>query len=318
MNIEDKETELRRDADVKKEAGPVQETDLPGGVNLTRERIKYITAVVLYGTIGLFLRYISLPSEIVALCRGAIGSVFILLYQRIRHQKVDIKGIRDNLRWLILSGIFLGLNWIFLFAAYMTTSVAIASLCNYMAPVIFILIAPIALHESLDKRKLPCVAAAFVGIILVSGVVGGGSVGNISGVIMGLFAALCFVALLICNRKIQDISALDKSTVQLAISALTILPYVLIKNHGTKLVWDQRSTMIILMLGIIHTGFAYCLYFSGVGSLPVQTIAILGYLEPVVSVICSAIFLHEPLGINGVIGAVLIIGAAVVSEMFTE
>jgi drug/metabolite transporter (DMT)-like permease len=68
------------------------------------------------------------------------------------------------------------------------------------------------------------------------------------------------------------------------------------------------------MLGVLHTGVAYCLYFSGMGSLPVQTVAILGYLEPVVSVLCSAFFLREAMGVSGWIGAVLIIGAAVVSE----
>ena len=282
-------------------------------MNPTAERLKYIVAVVLYGTIGMFLRYVRLPSEAVAFFRGSIGSVFILLYQAVRKQPLDRAAIRRNGKLLVLSGIFLGLNWIFLFAAYMQTTVAIASLCNYMAPVIVILIAPVVLREKLDRRKLVCVAAAFVGIVLVSGV-WGGSVGNIGGVVMGLLGALCFVAIVICNRKLRDIPALDKSIVQLAVSALTILPYVLVKNRGPVFPPDFRSALIVLMLGVVHTGLAYCLYFSGMGSLPIQTVAVLGYLEPVVSVLCSAVFLHEAMGIPGWIGAVLILGAAVVSE----
>ena len=282
-------------------------------VNPAVERMRYVTAVVLYGTIGMFLRYVDLPSEIVALCRGSIGALFIFLYQKSRHQVIDREAIRRNLFWLLLSGICLGLNWIFLFAAYIQTTVAIASLCNYMAPAIVVLIAPLLLHEPLEKRKLPCVAAALVGIILVSGV-WNGSVGSISGVIMGLAAALCFVGIVICNRKIHDIDAMDKSVVQLAVSALTILPYVLVRNFHASLQWTLPSVLIILMLGAIHTGVAYCLYFSGMGSLPVHTVAILGYLEPVVSVLCSALFLHESMGPAGWAGAVLIIGAAVLSE----
>ena len=284
------------------------------------ERIKFITALVLYGTIGLFLRHVSLPSEIVVLFRGIIGSAFILSYLKLTDRHINITAIKNNALWLILSGIFLGLNWGFLFAAYMHTTIAIASLCNYTAPLIVILIAPIVLHEPLNKKKLPCVAAAFIGIILVSGAWEGASegvetAGNLSGILLGLTSALCFVGLVICNRKIINISSFDKAVVQLAVSALTILPYVLINNRSAAaLNWDMKSILIILTLGIVQTGIAYCFYFSGLGSLPVQTIAVLGYLEPVVSVICSSVFLHESMGITGWIGAILILGAAVISE----
>lgn len=284
------------------------------------ERIKFITALVLYGTIGLFLRHVSLPSEIVVLFRGIIGSAFILSYLKLTDRHINITAIKNNALWLILSGIFLGLNWGFLFAAYMHTTIAIASLCNYTAPLIVILIAPIVLHEPLNKKKLPCVAAAFIGIILVSGAWEGASegvetAGNLSGILLGLASALCFVGIVICNRKIINISSFDKAVVQLAVSAMTILPYVLINNRSAAaLNWDIKSILIILTLGIVQTGIAYCFYFSGLGSLPVQTIAVLGYLEPVVSVICSSIFLHESMSIIGWLGAALILGAAVISE----
>ncbi len=283
-------------------------------MKLSTERIKYITAVVLYGTIGTFLRYVRLPSELVAMCRGVIGSAFILLYLRARRSRLDRSAIRANRRWLVLSGICLGLNWIFLFAAYIQTTVTVASLCNYMAPIIVIMVAPVVLREPLDKRKLLCVPVALLGIVLVSGVFGGER-GNLAGVLLGLTAALCFVCIVLCNRKLRDISALDRSVVQLAISAVTILPYVCIHNMGETLRPDARSLLIVLLLGVVHTGVAYCLYFSGMGTLPVQTVAILGYLEPVVSVLCSALFLREPLSLSGWIGAVLVIAAAAVSEL---
>lgn len=283
-------------------------------MKLAVERTKYMTAVILYGTIGIFLRYVQFPSEVVALCRGTIGAAFILLYLKVRRQKLDWAAIRENRFWLVLSGVCLGLNWVFLFAAYIHTTVAVASLCNYMAPIVVIIIAPVVLHERADPRKIPCIIAALVGIVLVSGVLGGENV-NLSGVLMGLAAALGFVCVVICNRKIHDIPALDKAAVQLAVSAVTILPYVWVKNYGVPMQADQRSVLIVLLLGMLHTGVCYCLYFSGMGSLPVQTVAILGYLEPVVSVLCSALFLHEAMSPSGWIGAVLILAAAMVSEI---
>lgn len=297
--------------------GKARKTGEGERLNLKTERLKYIIAVVLYGTIGMFLRYVQIPSEIVAMCRGILGSAFILLFLKSRGRKMDWEALRRNAKWLIIGGVCLGLNWIFLFAAYMQTTVAIASLCNYLAPMIVILIAPAVLRERLDKRKIPCAAAAFAGILLVSGV-WNGSGGNALGVVLGLSAAACFVVIVICNRHIRQVPALDKSVVQLALSAVTIFPYALIKNRGAALEADARSVLIILMLGLVHTGVAYCLYFSGMGTLPVQTVAILGYLEPVVSVLCSAFFLREAMGAAGWTGAVMIIGAAVISECLGE
>ena len=280
---------------------------------LQKERSKYIIAVVLYGTIGLFLRFVNLPSEIVAMCRGTIGSLFIYLYLRFKQVKIDKKAIYNNRNLLILSGVCLGLNWIFLFKAYLTTTVAIASLCNYLAPLIVVIVSPIVLHERWEFRKLPLVALAFLGIVLVSGVFDKQH-GSLLGVVYGLLAAFVFSLIIICNRKLQDISVYDRSLVQLIISALTIFPYVLFNNWGSDIAINLKDILIVLMLGAIHTGLAYCFYFSGMASLDVQTIAILGYLEPVVSLLCSTVILNEPLSLYGWIGAALIIFSAFMSE----
>lgn len=282
-------------------------------MNLAVERMKYIIAVILYGTIGMFLRQVSVPSEIVVVCRGIIGSAFISVLSISQKKRLDRAAIRENRIWLVISGVCLGLNWVLLFAAYMHTTVAIASLCNYMAPIIVVVIAPFVLHEPINKRKIPCVIAAFIGIVFVSGF-WKGVTGDASGILMGLMAAICFVIIVVCNRKMQSINPYDKAVIQLVISAITVLPYVLIKNWGTEIDWNARSIMIIIILGLVHTGLAYCLYFSGMSTLPVQTVAILGYLEPVVSVLCSAVILHEHMDISGWIGAVLILGAAIISE----
>lgn len=283
---------------------------------MLREKLKYVAAVLLYGTVGTFLRFVALPSEMVAFFRGLIGAVFILLALLFRGKRPDRAAIRRNGRWLLLSGVCLGLNWLFLFAAYVETSVAVASLCNYLAPVLVIAAAPL-LRERLDKRKLPLILLALIGIVLVSGVLGGGG-GSLKGVLLGLAAAVCFAAIVLCNRRLRDISPMDRSLVQLALSAATLLPFVLVKSWGHWPAPDLGSVLIVLLLGAVHTGFAYCLYFSGMGSLPVQTVALLGYLEPVVSVLCSAFFLAEPLTPLGWLGAALILGAAAAGELLPE
>ena len=281
-------------------------------MELRAEKLKYVAAVVLYGTIGMFLRRISLPSEAVAFCRGVLGAVSILLWLLLRGKRPDREAIRRNLPRLLASGVLLGFNWIFLFAAYVRTTVAIASLCNYLAPILVVAVSPFLLREKPEGKQLLCILAAFLGIFLVTGFRGGGAV---SGAVLGLLAALCFAALVICNKKLRDISGFDRAVVQLAVSALTILPYLLLRNRGSSLRPDLPSLLLTLMLGVVHTGLAYVLYFSAMGALPVQTVAILGYLEPVVSVLCSALFLRESMSAAGWAGAILILGAAVASEL---
>ena len=282
-------------------------------MNPAVERTKYIVAVLLYGTIGMCLRLVRVPSEIVVMCRGILGSSFILAFLAVRKKRPDIASIRRNLRWLLISGVCLGLNWVFLFSAYLHTTVAIASICNYVAPIIVVVVAPFVFKEPLNGKKIPCVIAAFAGIVLVSGF-WKDQAGDFFGVLMGVMAAVCFVFILIGNRNMTDINVYDKSIAQLIISAVTVLPYVLFRNLSTPPQWDVRSVAVILMLGLIHTGVAYCLYFSSIASLPVQTVAVLGYLEPLMSVLCSAVILRERMDLFGWTGAALILGAAIVSE----
>lgn len=284
-------------------------------MNVTGAKLRYIAAVVIYGTIGMILRWTTLPSEVLVLARGSIGSLFVLLYVLIRGRKPSRTAIKNNLPWLVLGGATLGLNWVCLFEAYRYTTVAIASLCNYTAPLIVIFLSPFLYKEQLSGKKLMCVAAAAVGICLVSGAFSGNvEKRDIIGILLGLGAAACFVIIIICNKRIKDISSYDKVIVQLAVSAVVVLPYVLVMNLGKPLNADAQSVFWMIVLAIFHTGVAYCLYFGAMGELPVQTVALWGYIEPVVSVLCSALILSEPLGISGAIGAFLVIGAAVMSE----
>ncbi len=286
---------------------------------MKKDSLKYSLAVVLFGTIGMFLRWINIPSEIVVLCRGIIGTLVVWIVIRLKGKHVDLAAVRKNLLWLVLSGVSLGLNWIFLFAAYLHTSVAVASLCNYLAPVIVVMLAPLLYRERLGLKKLLYVAFAVVGVFLISGVIGTApeTLSGI-GILFGLLAALGFVGIILCNRRLTGMNAYDKVIVQLAVSALTVLPYALVKNIGTPLVLDLRSVLLTVMLGLIHTGFAYCLYLDNLGKLPVHSVAVLGYIEPVVSVLCSVFILGEQMTLLGWIGAVLIIGAAAASELIKE
>ena len=282
---------------------------------MDKYKLKYIVAVLIYGSIGYILHFVNLPSEIVVLARGVIGSLFIFVFLKVTKRSIDIKAIKKNLKYLIISGVSLGLNWVCLFASYRVGTVAVGSLCNYMAPIILVMLSPFLYNEKISFKKALCIVGALIGIILVSGILEINSEVNIACVLLGLGAAVGFVLIIIYNRKLQDISVYDKVIVQLGISALTVLPYAIINNVGTKIVFDRQSLVLLIVLGIVHTGIAYCLYFGSINEIPTQTLAIFGYIEPVASVLSSALLLHEPISTFGIVGAVLILLSACLSEI---
>lgn len=280
-----------------------------------RATISYVSSLCIYGTIGWVLSFINLPSEVVVLCRGLLGSLFLAVVVFAVRRRFDAALVRSKLALLVVSGLCLGLNWVFLFEAYRVTTVAVASLCNYMAPIILVLLAPL-LGEKLSARRLVCVAVAFIGMILVSGVVEGGAEGVTAwGVTLGLLAAVGFVGVVVCNRKLTEVPVYDKALVQLCAATVAALPFVVVGNWGVALQPDAASIALVVMLGVVHTGFAYCLWFSALGTLKVQSIAVLGYIEPVVSVLCSVFLLGQPLSALGWLGAACILGAAAASEL---
>jgi len=279
----------------------------------TRKTLMYLSSIIIYGTIGYFLHFINCASEFVVMCRGLIGSIFIFILMFIRNDLPDIRSIKANLKMLIISGASLGLNWLFLFAGYRYV-VSITSLLNYTAPIIVVIILTFISKQKLTVKQIICIGVAFVGITLVSGLFDGGNNFDIHCFIYGFLAAIAFVILVLCNRKIENIKPLDKTIVQLFMSFLTVLPVVILKGDIPTIL-DTNSIILLVMMGVVHTGIAYILYFNSIDTLNPSKIAILGYIEPVLSVIIGVVIFKEELSLIGGIGAILILTAALASEI---
>ncbi|MBO5139572.1 MAG: EamA family transporter [Peptococcaceae bacterium] len=274
-------------------------------------------SMFIFGTIGIFVRHIPFPSSVIALARGGIGMLFLLLVVLVSRKKISKTDIRRNLIPLCLSGFFLGFNWILLFEAYRYTTVATATLCYYLAPVIVILVSPVILKEKLTAKKLICVAVALLGMVFVSGILETGlpTVGESKGILFGIAAAAFYASVVLCNKHIHDISSYDMTIMQLGIATVVLLPYTLLTESIGDLQFTASALGMLLFVAIVHTGVAYALYFSSMQGLSSHTIAIFSYVDPIVAIILSAILLHEPMGIFGVIGAVLILGSTLISGL---
>ena len=283
-----------------------------------RELMMLVASMVIFGTIGIARRSIDLPSEVLAAARGILGGTFLCLYLKVRGLRFQWESItKRNMLMLLLTGAMIGVNWILLFEAYNYTSVAVATLCYYMQPVIVLLVSPVVLKEKLTTWKVCCILTAIVGMILVSGVTGNGSTANGSpkGVVLGLGAAALYASVVILNKKIQGVPIYEKTIIQLYAASVLMLPYLYL--HGTLHAYPLAvsGAVMVLVTGIVHTGIAYAIYFGAVEKLPAQTSALFSYIDPVTAVLLSALLLREPVGIAGWIGTVLIIGSAILSEL---
>lgn len=285
-----------------------------------RAKLNIVLSMALFGSIALFVRRIELPSSVIALVRGVVGTAFLLILTAVKKQKMDLAALKGNLLWLILSGAALGFNWILLFEAYRFTTVATATLCYYLAPFLVIMLSPVLLRERLTVKKVLCVLVALMGMVGVSGVLrgaGGAAVGG-RGILLGLAAAVLYAAVVLINKQMRGLGAFDRTIFQLGISAAVLLPYCLVTVPVSRLHCDGVGLLLLLVVGVVHTGLTYYLYFGSMVHLKGQTVAIISYVDPVVAILVSVFLLGETMHLSEGIGAVLILGAAFISELKSE
>ena len=271
----------------------------------TAGKLKLIGSMLIWGSLGLFIRGIDLPSSVIANFRGLLGATFLLLVMLLGKLPFNRRAVKENALFLGLSGLMLGFNWILLFV------------CYYLAPIIVVAVSPLVFKERLGFFRIVCVLAALVGMVFVSGAAEGGlpSPGQARGVLLALGAALLYAAIVISNKKMKNISGLERTVVQLGISALVLLPYNLLTVRGPLPSLELSSLALLLTVGIVHTGLAYYLYFGCMDVLPSQTVAILAYVDPVTAVLLSALVLREPMSGGMWLGSALVLGAAVLLEL---
>lgn len=286
---------------------------------MNASKIKLLSAMGIFGTIGIFVKHIPLSSAALACCRGVLGVLFLAAVMLLTKKKPDLAAIKKNLLVLVLSGAAIGFNWIALFESYSFTTVATATVCYYLAPLFLLLASPL-LGEKLTFKKLLCIGMALVGMIFVSGVLDGPipTFYELKGIVLATVAAALYASVMFLNKKLSPIGAYDKTVIQLGAAAIVILPYVLFSQIGDPPILTAPQWILLAVVGIVHTGFAYTLYFGSMKNLPAETVAIFSYLDPVIAILLSALLLKEPMTVTGIIGTLLILGSALYSEFPTK
>ncbi|MGN1189127.1 MAG: DMT family transporter, partial [Candidatus Ornithospirochaeta sp.] len=272
-------------------------------------------SMAIFGTLGIFTRNIAVSSGELALYRAILAALLIFVYLKIRGEKIDYKSIKKELVLLVLSGVAMGINWILLFEAYKYTTISLATLSHYFAPVIVTIVCPILFKEKLSIKEIICFLMSTLGLVMITGIGDFGNNNNTLGILYGLGAAVFYATVILINKFIKNVEGIHRTLLQFLSAIVTLLPYVLLTSGITVLSLNATGWINLLIVGLIHTGITYCMYFSSLKELPGQKAAILSYIDPLVAVLISVFVLGESITTWQIIGGFLILGFTLYNEI---
>lgn len=279
-------------------------------------RLMLIVSMTIFGTLAPFVRNIHVTSGELALYRAILAALLIGSFLLVTRQKISFRAIRKELLLLLFSGIAMGINWILLFEAYKYTTVAISTLSYYFAPVIVTVVCPFLFREKPTGKQVFCFIMSTIGLALVIGITNLGRGGNDTlGILFGLGAACFYATVILLNKFIKSVSGIHRTFLQFLAAIAILLPYVFAGSGTSLSSLDSTGWICLLVVGLLHTGITYCLYFSSLKELPGQEAAILSYIDPLVAIIIGVLVLGEPLSWQQLIGGAMILGFTLWNEL---
>ncbi|MDP4132925.1 MAG: DMT family transporter [Bacillota bacterium] len=273
-----------------------------------KSRTQMIISMAIFGTIGIVTRNIDLGASEKSLFRAIIALAALLLFQASTKSLLNLKEAKKDLLKLFLSGAAMGINWILFFAAQDNTSIALATLSYYFAPVIVMIVSPIIFKERFKAKKIICFVMSTLGLILMVGFSNEGGSDNLKGILFGIGAAVFYAIVVLINKSTKSVTGINRTVIQLSSSIIVLLPYVLLKEGFHIASLDSKGILFLLVLGIVYTAAPYCLYFSSLKALDGQEVAILSYIDPLVAVIFSVTLLDK----NNILTPIQLAGGAAI------
>ncbi len=278
-------------------------------------RLMLVASMTIFGTLGLFVRNISVSSGELALYRAVLAALLLTGFFVLSKQHIPLSKVKKEIPLLLASGVAMGINWILLFQAYKYTTVSAATLSYYFAPVIVTVVCPFLFKEKLTMKQIICFIMSTVGLVLIIGIGDVHGDSNIIGILFGLGAAVFYATVILLNKFIKKVEGIHRTFLQFIAAIITLTPYVLCTSGITLGSLNNIGWINLLIVGLVHTGITYCMYFSSLKELPGQKVAILSYIDPLVAVLISVTVLGETMTMSQVIGGILILGFTLWNEL---
>lgn len=285
-------------------------------MNKKSSRLMLVSSMAIFGTLAPFVRNIGVSSAELSLFRAVLAASLIGIFLLVTGRKLPVKNLRKELLLLMCSGGCMAVNWILLFEAYKYTTVAIATLSYYFAPVLVTVASALLFRERLTKKNIFCFVMSTLGILLVTGItdLGSGS-NNAVGILFGLGAAVLYACCILLNKFIKGVGGIERTFLQFLAAIAVMVPYVAFTGGVSLGNMDSLGWVCLLVVGLVHTGITYCMYFTAVEHIPGQEVAILSYMDPLVAVVIGVAVLGEPLSAQQLIGGAMILGFTLWNEL---
>lgn len=278
-------------------------------------RLMLIASMTIFGTLGIFVRNIPISSGELALYRAVLAALLIAVFLLLTKQRIPFANIKKEVPLLLASGVAMGINWILLFEAYKYTTVSVATLSYYFAPVIVTVVCPVLFKEKLTGKQIICFIMSTLGLVLITGIGDIGSGNDFVGILFGLGAAVFYATVILLNKFIKNVKGIHRTFLQFLSAIVILVPYVIMTSGVTLGNLNGIGWVNLLIVGLIHTGVTYCMYFSSLKELPGQKAAILSYIDPLVAVMISVTILGESMTLWQMIGGILILGFTLWNEL---
>lgn len=271
--------------------------------------------MAIFGTLAVFVRNIPVSSGELAFYRAVMAAIVLGAFLLVTRQKIPFAAIKKQIPLLLASGVAMGVNWILLFQAYKYTTVSMATLSYYFSPVIVTAVCPFLFKEKLTGKQVLCFGMSTLGLILITGIGYMGTGTDIIGILFALGAAVLYATVVLLNKFIKNVESIHRTFLQFLAAIIILAPYVFLTSGVTVANLNGSSWINLLVIGLVHTGLAYCMYFSSLKELSGQQAAILSYIDPLVAVVISVTVLSESMTFVQLIGGVLILGFTLWNEL---
>lgn len=278
-------------------------------------KLKIIITMITFGTLGPFIKNIDLASSEIALYRALIALIVLSIFISFNKKVSRISTVRNNIWKLFFSGVAMGFNWILLFEAFNYTSIALATLCYYFAPVIVVIMSVLFFREKLTFKQIICFIGSTAGLVFIIGISNSTGKNETTGILFGLGAAILYATVILLNKSMKEIDGITRTIFQFIAAIIVLLPYVWGTQGFHILQLNNLELINLLVVGVIHTGIIYVLYFSSLSELSGQEASILSYLDPLFAVMISILLMKETITASQLLGGVMILVFTLANEI---
>ena len=267
-------------------------------------------AMAIFGSIGFFTIKTGIPAVELVFVRCICATVFLgSLWLISGLHKVEVWQKREVVQ-TIVCGIFLVLNWVFLFKAFEVMSITVTITLYNLAPIFVLIISSLFLKEKLTLTSLLAIVTCFLGSLLIIGIQNVNSLSDFvsSGFGWAILSAICFAMTMLLGKGIKQLSAYAMTFVQTSIGILMLFPFM---DFSVFIGLSQSNWFYIIGTGLIHTGFVYYLFFNSLRKLSTVVISALVFVDPVVAILLDTILLDFKPTILQSLGILLVFGGIV-------